>query len=165
MKIEETNVRRQMVLIGIVGTLLALAAIAWATGQFPLRDDAASRDEPSSLESSEPDVSAPASSEPPESAAPPVSVIEDCNRYAAAAKRDAGRVVGDAAVGGAIGAGVGAASGAIAGGDEGPKKGAGVGAIVGATAGTLFGLNEENKRTYAARSAYADCMARSGYAN
>src|SRR5262249_58555313 len=53
-------------------------------------------------------------------------VIEDCNRYAAAAQRDNGRIVRDGAIGGAVGAGVGAAGGAIAKGGEGAGKGAGI---------------------------------------
>ena len=70
-------------------------------------------------------------------------VVEDCNRYAAATERDAGRIVRD----GPIGAGV----------------GAGIGAFVGATIGALRGLSEENGKTETARAAYADCLARRGY--
>ena len=95
--------------------------------------------------------------------AAPARVIEDCNAYAAGARRDKTRILRDAVVGGAAGAGVGAAGGAIADGGEGAGKGAGIGAIVGATAGTLFGLNEENKKTEASRVAYQQCMARQGY--
>ena len=90
-------------------------------------------------------------------------MIEDCNRYAAQAKRDTGRIAKDGLVGGAVGVGVGAASGAVAGGSKGAGKGAGIGAILGATAGALYGLNEENQRTEAARAAYSECMARRGY--
>jgi hypothetical protein len=93
----------------------------------------------------------------------PQRVVEDCNAYAAAAERDKTRILRDAVVGGAAGAGVGAAGGAIADGGEGAGKGAGIGAIVGATAGTLYGLNEENKKSEAARTAYQQCMARRGY--
>ena len=96
-------------------------------------------------------------------AQPSARLIEDCNRYAAQAERDTGRIVKDGAIGAGVGAGVGAASGAIAGGSKGAGKGAGIGAIVGATAGALYGLNEENKRTEGARSAYRECMARHGY--
>lgn len=149
----ESGVRNQMMLIAVVGTLLTLAAIAWAAGEFPGQERATQRDETASSESIEP-------ARPP---ALPAAVIEDCNRYAAAAKRDAGRVAGEAVVGGGIGAGVGAVGGAIAGGHEAPKKGAGIGALVGATAGALHGLSEENRRTEAARAAYAECLARGGY--
>jgi hypothetical protein len=149
----DSGARRQMVLIAVVGTLLALGAIAWATGELPGQERATQRDQTSPSESSE----------PPRLSALPSAVVEDCNRYAAAARRDAGRVAGEAVVGGGIGAGVGAVGGAIAGGHEAPKQGAGIGAIVGATAGTLHGLREESRRTEAARAAYAECMARGGY--
>jgi hypothetical protein len=96
-------------------------------------------------------------------AAPRAAAIEDCNRHAARVARDTGRIVKDGAVGGAVGAGVGAAGGAIVDGDDGIGKGAGLGALLGATAGTLYGLNEENRRSEQARGAYADCMARNGY--
>ncbi|HKC52184.1 MAG TPA: hypothetical protein VKF60_15425 [Myxococcota bacterium] len=91
------------------------------------------------------------------------AVVEDCNQYAALARRDTGRIVRDGAVGGAVGAGVGAAGGAIADGGKGAGKGAGIGALVGATIGALRGLNEENQKSEAARTAYADCLARRGY--
>ncbi len=97
------------------------------------------------------------------SALPSARLIEDCNRYAAQAERDTGRIVKDGAIGAGVGAGVGAASGAIANGSKGAGKGAGIGAILGATAGALYGLNEENKRTGRARTAYRECMARHGY--
>jgi hypothetical protein len=90
-------------------------------------------------------------------------IVEDCNRYAAAAQRDTGRIVRDGVVGGAVGAGVGAAGGAIADGGDGAGKGAGIGAVLGATVGALRGLSAENQKSEAARSAYADCMARRGY--
>jgi len=94
---------------------------------------------------------------------PPHAVIEDCNRYAAATTRDDGRILRDGVIGGALGAGVGAAGGAIADGGDGAGKGAGLGALLGAAAGTLHGLNEENRKTEAARNAYGECMARRGY--
>ena len=108
---------------------------------------------------------APAVSAPPRvaSASAPAAVVEDCNQYAAQARRDTGRIVRDGVVGGAVGAGVGAAGGAIADGGEGAGKGAGIGAIVGAAAGTLFGLNEENRKSDQATAAYQQCMARRGY--
>jgi hypothetical protein len=95
--------------------------------------------------------------------APPAYVVEDCNRYAAAADRSEMEVAKDGLLGGAIGAGLGAAGGAIAKGGKGAGKGAGIGAIVGAAGGTLYGLNQENQRTAAARAAYQECMARQGY--
>lgn len=95
--------------------------------------------------------------------APPPSTVEDCNRHAAAADRNEMEIAKDGLIGGAIGAGVGAAGGAIAKGDKGAGKGAGIGAIVGAVGGSLYGLNEENRRTETARAAYRDCMARRGY--
>ena len=90
-------------------------------------------------------------------------VVEDCNQYAAAAKRDTGRIVRDGAIGGAVGAGVGAAGGAIAKGGEGAGKGAGIGAVLGATIGALRGLDQENQKSAAARAAYDECLARRGY--
>jgi hypothetical protein len=96
-------------------------------------------------------------------AAPPATVVEDCNQYAARAQRNTGRIVRDGVVGTAVGAGVGAAGGAIADGGEGAGKGAGIGAIVGAVGGTLFGLSEENRKSDQAMAAYQQCMARRGY--
>ena len=96
-------------------------------------------------------------------AAPTRAVVEDCNRYAADAQRDTGRIVKNGVIGGAVGAGAGAAGGAIADGGKGAGKGAGIGAIVGGAVGALYGLNEENKKTEAGRAAYADCLARRGY--
>jgi len=90
-------------------------------------------------------------------------VVEDCNRYAAAAQRDTGRIVRDGAIGGAVGAGVGAAGGAIAKGGEGAGKGAGIGALIGVTVGALRGLSEENRKSETARQAYAECLERRGY--
>ena len=95
-------------------------------------------------------------------ARPSRAVIEDCNVYAANAARDNMRIVKDGAIGGAVGAGAGAVGGAIADGDDGLGKGAGIGALVGATAGALYGLNEENRKSEAARAAYAACVARGG---
>jgi len=89
------------------------------------------------------------------------AIVEDCNRYAAQA-RDGARIAKNGAIGGVVGAGVGAAGGAIADGGKGAGKGAGIGALVGITAGALYGLNEENRRSDAAREAYADCIARGG---
>jgi hypothetical protein len=100
---------------------------------------------------------------PPVASAPPASVVEDCNRYAAAADRSEGEIAKKGLLGGALGAGVGAAGGAIADGGEGAGKGAGIGALVGAVGGSLYGLNEENQRTEAARAAYRDCLERQGY--
>jgi uncharacterized protein YcfJ len=105
-------------------------------------------------------ASAPA---PRAAAAAPRAVVEDCNQYAMQARRDTGRIVRDGVVGGAVGAGVGAAGGAIADGGSGAGKGAGIGAIAGAAAGTLYGLNDENRKSEAARTAYQQCMARRGY--
>ena len=96
-------------------------------------------------------------------AVPTRAVVEDCNRYAADAQRDTGRIVKNGVIGGAVGAGAGAAGGAIADGGKGAGKGAGIGAIVGGAVGALYGLNEENKRTEAGRAAYAECLARRGY--
>ena len=96
-------------------------------------------------------------------ATPTPAVVEDCNRYAASAKRDTGRIVKNGVIGGAVGAGAGAAGGAIADGGKGAGKGAGIGAIVGGAVGALYGLNEENKRTEAGRAAYAECLAQRGY--
>ena len=96
-------------------------------------------------------------------ASPAPAVVDDCNRYADQAQRDTGRIVKNGVIGGAVGAGAGAAGGAIADGGKGAGKGAGIGAIVGGAIGTLYGLNEENKKSDAARAAYADCMARRGY--
>jgi hypothetical protein len=95
-------------------------------------------------------------------ARPAPAVIEDCNRYAAAAARDNMNIVKDGAIGGAVGAGVGAAGGAIADGGSGAGKGAGIGAVVGAVGGALYGLNEENRKSERARDAYAACLARRG---
>jgi hypothetical protein len=93
----------------------------------------------------------------------PVAFIERCNQHAAQARRDPSRILRDGVVGGALGAGVGAAGGAIADGGDGAGKGAGIGALVGAAAGTLYGLNEENRKSEQAMSAYQQCMARHGY--
>ena len=93
----------------------------------------------------------------------PAAAVEQCNQFAAQAERDATRVLRDGVLGGAVGAGVGAAGGAIADGGDGAGKGAGIGALVGATAGTLYGLNQENRKSEQAMAAYRDCMARRGY--
>ena len=94
---------------------------------------------------------------------PPRGAVEDCNHFAAQAARDTGAIVQNGVIGGAVGAGVGAAGGAIADGGDGAGKGAGIGALAGVAAGTLYGLNQENNRTEAARLAYRQCMARRGY--
>ena len=100
---------------------------------------------------------------PAASSRAPVAVVEECNRFATEADRDATRVLRDGVLGGAVGAGVGAAGGAIADGGHGAGKGAGIGALVGATAGTLYGLNEENRKSEQAMAAYRACMDRRGY--
>ncbi len=92
---------------------------------------------------------------------PSARIVEDCNSYAAR-ERDKMRIVKNGAIGGAVGAGVGAAGGAIVDGKDGLGKGAGIGALVGAAAGAMYGLNEENKKSEAARTAYANCIARGG---
>lgn len=94
-------------------------------------------------------------------ARPAPAVIEDCNQYAAEA-RDNMRIVKNGAIGGAVGAGAGAAGGAIVDGKDGIGKGAGIGALAGIVGGALYGLNEENKKSEAAREAYAECIARRG---
>ena len=88
-------------------------------------------------------------------------MIEDCNQFAAKA-RDNMRIVENGAIGGAVGAGAGAAGGAIVDGKHGVGKGAGIGALVGIVGGALYGLNEENKESAAAREAYAECIALRG---
>ena len=92
---------------------------------------------------------------------PSSRIVEDCNAYAARA-RDNMRIAKNGAIGGVVGAGVGAAGGAIVDGGDGLGKGAGIGALVGAAAGAMYGLNEENKKSDAAREAYANCIARGG---
>jgi hypothetical protein len=108
----------------------------------------------------EPEASASVSSRAAE-ARPAPAVIEDCNRFAAEA-RDNKRIVKDGAIGAAVGAGVGAAGGAIADGGDGAGKGAGIGAVVGVVSGAIYGMTEENKKSDAAREAYAECIARQG---
>jgi hypothetical protein len=153
---QELRGRRQIAIVAIA-TGLALAAVGWASGLIgPSRSHEGAFDQPAEFESSAPAA-------PDSAAAPSAAAVESCNRYAADAERDAKRVIGDAVVGGAVGAGLGAAGGAIAGGDKAPGKGAGIGALVGVTTGTLYGLNEENQRSAAARAAYAECMTRAGY--
>lgn len=99
--------------------------------------------------------------EPSARVTPPPAVIENCNVYAAHA-RDNMAIAKKGGIGAVVGAGVGAGAGAIADGGKGAGKGAGIGAIVGLTAGALYGLNEENNKSEAARAAYAECMARGG---
>jgi hypothetical protein len=88
--------------------------------------------------------------------------LEDCERYRWATKRDKGHIVRDGILGAAVGAGLGAATGAIVDGGNGAGKGAGVGAVVGVAGGSLYGLNQENRKTEQARQAYYACMARRG---
>ena len=128
-------------LLLLIPTLLAIGAGAYALRKSP------------AMRAVTPGMSAPRER----------AVVEDCNRYADAARRDTGTIVRDGAIGGAVGAGVGAAGGAIADGGNGAGKGAGIGALVGATVGALRGLSQENQRSEAARSAYSDCLARRGY--
>ncbi len=91
----------------------------------------------------------------------PMRVLRlNCQMYRPAADRKGGVVEKDSVLGAAVGAGLGAASGAIVDGGSGAGKGAGVGAIVGLAGGTLYGLNQENQRTQAARNAYHACKAR-----
>jgi hypothetical protein len=99
--------------------------------------------------------------EPSARVTPAPAVIENCNVYAAKA-RDNMAIAKSGGIGAVVGAGVGAGAGAIADGGKGAGKGAGIGAIVGLTAGALYGLNEENNKSEAARAAYAECMARGG---
>src|SRR5258705_4629316 len=91
------------------------------------------------------------------------AVVEDCNQYAAQARRDTGRIVRDGAVGGAVGAGVGAAGGAIADGGEGAGQGAGIGAPGRATIRALRGFGEGNQKAQTPRSAYTGLPSRPGY--
>jgi hypothetical protein len=106
-------------------------------------------------------------SAPAAPAQPSQSVIEACNRQAAAESgvKDSKtlEVVKDAAVGAVVGAAVGAAGGAIAGGGKGAGKGAAIGGVVGAGGGTLYGLNENHKGDERYRAAYASCMRSRGY--
>lgn len=151
--------RHRQVPVIAIATGLALAAMGWGSGLI-----GASRSEEAPPADARMEPAQRSEDRLAAAAPPPPSAVEDCNRYAADAERDAKRVVGDAVVGGAIGAAVGAASGAIADGDDGAGKGAGIGALIGATAGTLHGLSQENSRSEAARAAYSECMANRGYA-
>ncbi|MBW2269729.1 MAG: hypothetical protein JRH16_14245 [Deltaproteobacteria bacterium] len=90
----------------------------------------------------------------------PAVYRENCDKYAWAADRRGRHVARDGVMGAAVGAGLGAAGGAIASGGSGAGKGAGIGAIVGLAGGTLYGVNQENQRTQAARNAYHACLAR-----
>lgn len=145
----------------IGGGVAALIFIATGAVVAYLQDDAT--EEPAEIAAEAPAPAPAAAPAPQVASAPPASVVEDCNRYAAAADRNEMEVAKDGLIGGAIGAGLGAAGGAIAKGGKGAGKGAGIGALVGAAGGTLYGLNEENQRTEAARNAYRDCLARQGY--
>ena len=101
---------------------------------------------------------APATTQP----APRQVPLEDCERYRWATKRDKGHIVRDGVMGAAVGAGLGAATGAIVDGGKGAGKGAGIGALVGVAGGSLYGLNQENRKTDQARRAYYACMDRRG---
>ena len=138
-------------------SVLAATATALVIGVGAAIANFASRDEGESARHPA------AASAPAPRAEAPKAVVEDCNQYATQARRDTGRIVRAGVVGGALGAGVGAAGGAIADGGSGAGKGAGIGAIAGAAAGTLYGLNDENRKSEAARTAYQQCMARRGY--
>jgi len=145
----------------IAGGAAALIFIATGAVFAYLQDD--DIEEPAEI-AAEAAAPRPAAAPAPQVAsAPPASIVEDCNRYAAAADRNEMEIAKDGLLGGAIGAGIGAAGGAIAKGGKGAGKGAGIGAIVGAAGGTLYGLNQENQRTEGARYAYQECMARRGY--
>lgn len=143
----------KIALIGITGGAMLLG-VGVAIANLA-EDGGESREEPSGAASAAPAARA--------SARAPAEVVEQCNLYAAQARRDTNRIVRDGVVGGAVGAGVGAAGGAIADGGDGAGKGAGIGALVGAAAGTLFGLSEENRKSEQAMAAYQQCMARRGY--
>lgn len=111
---------------------------------------------------------APPSPPAPRAAAtvPSRSVINECNRYAAApptTKDKTIEVVKDAAIGAVAGAAVGAVGGAIADGGKGAGKGAAIGGLAGAGGGTLYGLYENKKNDEAYREAYASCMRRQGH--
>ena len=154
----EENAWKAAVLAAVGTMLLIGVGVAVANSAF---DADEAKDEVRRSEA----ASAPAARAPAHvaRASAPAAVVEDCNQYAAQARRDTGRIVRDGVVGGAVGAGVGAAGGAIADGGEGAGKGAGIGAIVGGVAGTLYGLNEENRESDRATAAYQQCMARRGY--
>jgi uncharacterized protein YcfJ len=137
--------------LAATATALVLG-VGVAIGNFANRDEAEPAHHPAA-------ASAPST----RANAAPMEVVEDCNQYATQTRRDTGRIVRDGVVGGAVGAGVGAAGGAIAGGGDGAGKGAGIGAIAGVAAGTLYGLNDENRKSESARTAYQQCMARRGY--
>jgi hypothetical protein len=145
----------------IGGGVAALIFMATGAVIAYFQDDAT--EEPAEIAAEAPAAEPSAAPTPTVASAPPASVVEDCNRYAAAADRSEGEIAKKGLIGGALGAGVGAAGGAIADGGEGAGKGAGIGALVGAVGGSLYGLNEENQRTEAARAAYRDCMERQGY--
>ena len=137
----------------VIATSIGVAAfgllgLAFAGGSRVFRD-------------SQTEVQSPARSAARAEPRPSPTIVENCNVYAAGA-RDNVRIAKNGAVGAVAGAGVGAAGGAIVDGGKGVGKGAGIGALVGATAGALYGLNEENKKSEAARAAYAECVARGG---
>jgi len=143
----------------IAGSVAALLLVATGGVMAYLQDDPIEETAEVAAE-----VAAPAATPARQvAAAPPRTVVEDCNRYAAAADRNEMVIAKDGLIGGAVGAAVGAAGGAIAKGGKGAGKGAGIGALVGVVGGSLYGLNEENQRTEAARNAYRTCMNRQGY--
>ena len=136
-------------------TLLAAGIAALASGIVVAKVVDAQHQEAAKIEETQ------TPPEPVVSAAP--RPVEDCSRYAAGADRDGKHILKDGLFGGAIGAGLGAAAGAIVDGGNGAGKGAGVGALVGAAGGTVYGLDQENKRTAHARNAHQQCVARRGY--
>ena len=118
----------------IAGGAAALIFIATGAVFAYLQDD--DIEEPAEI-AAEAAAPRPAAAPTPQVAsAPPASIVEDCNRYAAAADRNEMEIAKDGLLGGAI---------------------------VGAAGGTLYGLNQENQRTEGARYAYQECMARRGY--
>ena len=103
-------------------------------------------------------------SPPQQTAYPPQSIIQECNKYASEqVDSKTGEVVKGAGFGALLGAATGAAVGAIAGGGKGAAKGAGIGAIGGGVGGTLYGLNENQSNDARYQEAYASCMRSKGY--
>jgi hypothetical protein len=112
------------------------------------------------------EVAVPVPAAPRAAALPSQSVVDDCNRYAGAARTTKDKtieVVKDAAIGAVAGAAVGAVGGAIADGGKGAGKGAAIGGLAGAGGGSLYGLYENKKNDEAYKEAYASCMRRHGY--
>ena len=111
-----------------------------------------------------PPPSSPQPAYPSQSAYPPQSVMEACNKYAnEQVNSKTEEVLKNAALGAAIGAAVGAAGGAIAGGGKGAGKGAAIGGVTGVAGGTLYGLNETRSRDGQYEAAYSSCMRSKGY--